>query len=402
MELSQSSLRLVLPTASDLSKTRYHWGQVQTVLLGKKIVGRSFVRLYLKGGRSIYLPLFIYPTKNQENLDELLRRPYILGRAHQELLKLKGMRKELLEKAADELSRLIKKYENLVEEESKLRKKLEEQKNSDRTKVFNRLSVKLSEKREIAKNITKTIRNRDERKDIVGTLTFSKPERLPCQVSAHTITDSQDLISSDYEDDKKTYDDIYKLTKTTIDSAKSLSVLQRFGAFLGAVRKDDPEVLKDLKEKLESFLEIKRDADKVKELMQDLTRNQETDTCFEPRPEKVPLKFIESVSSNLQGTGGYWRGEARTYQAQPTERVQRISSVASAVNSMQMALSLAALLPGQGIGLDAGTAAANTAIGMVEAIERSPLVIGYTDRQSVGDQTSQSTVRLHFRTESHI
>ena len=48
---------------------------------------------------------------------------------------------------------------------------------------------------------------------------------------------------------------------------------------------------------------------------------------------------------------------------------------------MQLAFSLAALLPAQGIGLNAGAAAAKTAIGMTEAIERTPVVIGYTDRQ---------------------
>ena len=77
-----------------------------------------------------------------------------------------------------------------------------------------------------------------------------------------------------------------------------------------------------------------------------------------------------------------WSGEPYTYQAQPTERVQRLSTLSSAVNSMQAAFALAATLPAEGIGIDAGAAAARNAVGLVEAVERTPIVVGYTDRRN--------------------
>ena len=108
-------------------------------------------------------------------------------------------------------------------------------------------------------------------------------------------------------------------------------------------------------------------------------------------PCRVPEEFKKKVTNN-----GYWAGTARTYQVQPTGRVQRISSIASAANSMQVAFSLAALLPTSGISLDTGFAAAKTAVGMAEAIERTPLVIGYVDRQKIVSDSSKKPVNARF------
>ena len=112
----------------------------------------------------------------------------------------------------------------------------------------------------------------------------------------------------------------------------------------------------------------------------------------------VPAGFVEGVTRERnEGENTYeLKGEIYTYQAQPTERVQRLSTVASAVNSMQAAFSLAASLPGQGIGLDAGASASRNAVGLVEAIERSPLVIGYTDRRSPRDGIAGSGARFGY------
>ncbi len=105
---------------------------------------------------------------------------------------------------------------------------------------------------------------------------------------------------------------------------------------------------------------------------------------------KVPVAFIDRFTDMQE----FWAGEAYSYQAQPTERVQRISSLASAANSLQMAMSLAATLPAQGVGIQAGAGAARTAVGMVDALERSPIVIGYTNRDT---STSISSITTpHF------
>ncbi len=112
----------------------------------------------------------------------------------------------------------------------------------------------------------------------------------------------------------------------------------------------------------------------------------------ELRDVGVPQEFIGKVVDSEMRLGG----QAYTYQAQPTRRVQRLSTVASAVNSMQAAFALAATLPGQGIGLNAGAAASRNAVGTIEAIERSPLVIGYTDRQSLVRGATTESARFGF------
>ena len=73
----------------------------------------------------------------------------------------------------------------------------------------------------------------------------------------------------------------------------------------------------------------------------------------------------------------------------PVERAQRLSTVASAANAMQLALSLSAVLPGQGLNVGAGAAYQETAIGTVDALERAPLVIGFADR--VAEQGHKAT-----------
>lgn len=112
----------------------------------------------------------------------------------------------------------------------------------------------------------------------------------------------------------------------------------------------------------------------------------------ELRDVGVPQEFVGKVMDSEMRLGG----QAYTYQAQPTRRVQRLSTVASAVNSMQAAFALAATLPGQGIGLNAGAAASRHAVGTIEAIERSPLVIGYTDRQSLIRGAATESARFGY------
>jgi len=91
-----------------------------------------------------------------------------------------------------------------------------------------------------------------------------------------------------------------------------------------------------------------------------------------------------------------WGGEAFTYQAQPTKRVQRLSTLASAVNSMQSAFSLAATIPNSGLGINAGASASKNAVGMASAVERSPLVIGYVDRQPAAATSAEKATRFGY------
>ncbi|HEV6965932.1 hypothetical protein [Roseateles sp.] len=68
------------------------------------------------------------------------------------------------------------------------------------------------------------------------------------------------------------------------------------------------------------------------------------------------------------------------YSADPMMRVQRLSTVASAANAVELAAGLAAQMPGSGASLGAGVGYARRASGRVDAMERVPEVIGFAGR----------------------
>ncbi len=104
--------------------------------------------------------------------------------------------------------------------------------------------------------------------------------------------------------------------------------------------------------------------------------------CKNISGENPTPKAFKDKLTLMEGNVLLWKANnVYTYQAQPSEKVQRLSTLASAANSMQSAFALAATLPQYGITIDAGAAASKVAVGMVDAIERSPLVIGYTDKK---------------------
>ena len=100
--------------------------------------------------------------------------------------------------------------------------------------------------------------------------------------------------------------------------------------------------------------------------------------CHSTLTEDPPRSFVIEVAEKVDD-GYAWRGEVFTYQVQPDQRVQRMSTLASAINSMQAALLLGAAVPASGIGLNAGIGASRSVVGVAEAIERTPLIVGYTD-----------------------
>jgi hypothetical protein len=109
----------------------------------------------------------------------------------------------------------------------------------------------------------------------------------------------------------------------------------------------------------------------------------------------VPKQVVPAVENAVSSLA--LRGRVRTYQVQPTARTQRLSTLSSAVNSMQAAFSLAATLPAHGVGLTAGASAARTAVGMAEAVEQSPIIVGYADRHAawtVGTENTEAFIGL--------
>jgi len=149
------------------------------------------------------------------------------------------------------------------------------------------------------------------------------------------------------------------------------------------------------------LLNIITDSDTFREAVEKslIVRGLKRPFCFSadtPQPDS-PEAFKKEVT-RMVNDKRFWAGQPYTYQARPAQRVQRLSTLASATNSMQLAFSMAATIPGQGIGLDAGAGAARTAVGIAEAVERTPLVVAYTDRRWIKkDDTDQgSSARFGF------
>ncbi|MEQ1743550.1 MAG: hypothetical protein ABL869_13750 [Candidatus Nitrotoga sp.] len=78
-------------------------------------------------------------------------------------------------------------------------------------------------------------------------------------------------------------------------------------------------------------------------------------------------------------------GRPSAYAVTPAELAQHISSAARAGNAVQIAASLAALLPAQGIGGNGALGYSRAAIGKVDAMERVPLVVGYAESDTKSD-----------------
>lgn len=72
------------------------------------------------------------------------------------------------------------------------------------------------------------------------------------------------------------------------------------------------------------------------------------------------------------------KGRISTYAVSPNVLAQRVSTVARAAEAVQIAASLAASLPPQGLGLSSGIGRMRSVAGKVDALERVPLVVGYS------------------------
>jgi hypothetical protein len=83
-----------------------------------------------------------------------------------------------------------------------------------------------------------------------------------------------------------------------------------------------------------------------------------------------------------------WGDEPRVaiYEVGPREQVQRMSTVARAANSLELALSIAASAPGSGVAAEAAAGYSRQAMGRAEALERFPMVVGYSigERKTFG------------------
>lgn len=107
----------------------------------------------------------------------------------------------------------------------------------------------------------------------------------------------------------------------------------------------------------------------------------------------TPSDFISTLFA--QDTAGWLvaRGRLTTYAVSPTALVQRVSTAARAADAIQIAASLAVSLPMQGAGAGAGFGYMRSVSGKADAIERIPLVVGFssqaTESQADGTDLDQ-------------
>lgn len=91
----------------------------------------------------------------------------------------------------------------------------------------------------------------------------------------------------------------------------------------------------------------------------------------------VPDAFIRAlfIEADDRWTA---RGRLSTYAVTPQALMQRVSTAARAADAVQLAASLAAALPVQGIGLGFSGGYMKSVAGKTDALERIPLVVGYS------------------------
>jgi hypothetical protein len=120
----------------------------------------------------------------------------------------------------------------------------------------------------------------------------------------------------------------------------------------------------------------------------------QTESCRSPREiirartRQIPGHFCDILlgedrelspgpTCNIAEAGEPARGDVYAYAAYPLERAQRVSTLASAANSMRLALALSAAVPQAGAGVEAGSDYVKSAVGKVDALERVPRVVGF-------------------------
>jgi hypothetical protein len=113
--------------------------------------------------------------------------------------------------------------------------------------------------------------------------------------------------------------------------------------------------------------------------------------CLFKLPGDVILEGKEESSKAFAKILDDQKDKIRTfvYQITPFEMAQQISTLASAANSLQLALAASGAIPGQGIGIDASAAYSQTAVGKISAIERIPLVMGFSRAVSSSNTNPQ-------------
>lgn len=115
-----------------------------------------------------------------------------------------------------------------------------------------------------------------------------------------------------------------------------------------------------------------------------------------PDDDNVPPPFFKALF-NVQPTDEIGnnafaaQGRPSAYAVTPVELAQHVSTAARAGSAVQIAASLAAILPVKGIGANGALGYSRAATGKADALERVPLVVGYSEP---GDTLNETPTTL--------
>lgn len=180
---------------------------------------------------------------------------------------------------------------------------------------------------------------------------------------------------------------IFVIARSVLEAESTMIQSMGYQAELGDLPPEDREriismmtnAIEDLRDKLEEFAPLSRD---IITVVRDL--NPES-LDFLPDPQKnrrlvrgVPPDFKAALIKD-NGAKSKFKGRISVYAASPIELVQRVSSVARAANALEFAAALAATLPAQGVGASGTLGYTRSATGKVDALERVPLVVGFSE-----------------------
>jgi len=106
---------------------------------------------------------------------------------------------------------------------------------------------------------------------------------------------------------------------------------------------------------------------------------------------KENIKKSESFREALEKSVEKQRGNrTAVYLVSPTGRFQRLSTAARATDALALAGAISADLPAQGLGAKGTASFSRSAQGKVDAMERSPLVVGFSEPATVDGMDNQS------------
>jgi hypothetical protein len=106
------------------------------------------------------------------------------------------------------------------------------------------------------------------------------------------------------------------------------------------------------------------------------------------RSEFTPRPFYEAVAEDRSQANNF------VYSTAPRQLAQRVSTVTSATEALQLIGALSASLPTSGVSVDAAADYMHSATGRADALESLPLVIGFSDASPIAPKKPEADAKL--------